>query len=199
MPPEGLTSLTTPSTERWRDVPGVWTLPVISIFTPPVFINSERSRLNHIPVVTQSRLEPSNFLVLVLVSMAFVAMVLGLSGALFCVRRCSGPELKEKLVGMATDPGNDATATYQDLCRQRMAERSSEVFHHTTHTSRINSVSSQFSDGAMQIIWSSLTPPDELHTSGDLSELTAVNGLILVQSFKGERKAEQSAVWPHLE
>ncbi|XP_053486142.1 receptor-type tyrosine-protein phosphatase N2-like [Ictalurus furcatus] len=150
MPPEGLTSLTTPSTERWRDVPGVWTLPVISIFTPPVFINSERSRLNHIPVVTQSRLEPSNFLVLVLVSMAFVAVVLGLSGALFCMRRCSGHELKEKLVGMATDTGNDATATYQDLCRQRMAERSSEVFHHTTHTSRINSVSSQFSDGAMQ-------------------------------------------------
>ncbi|MCJ8731185.1 hypothetical protein PDJAM_G00196370 [Pangasius djambal] len=74
---------------------------------------SDRSKLNHIPVVKQSRLEPSNFLVLVLVTMAFVAVVLGLSGALFCMRRRSGHELKEKLVGMATDTGNDATATYQ--------------------------------------------------------------------------------------
>lgn len=73
----------------------------------------QRSKLNHIPVVKQSRLEPSNFLVLVLVSMAFVAVVLGLSGALFCMRHRSGYELKEKLVGMATDTGNDATATYQ--------------------------------------------------------------------------------------
>ncbi|XP_053361437.1 receptor-type tyrosine-protein phosphatase N2 [Clarias gariepinus] len=111
---------------------------------------SDRSKLNHIPVIKQSRLEPSNFLVLVLVTMAFVAVVLGLSGALFCMRRRSGYEVKEKLVGMATDAGNDATTTYQDLCRQRMAERSSDVFHHATHTSRINSVSSQFSDGATQ-------------------------------------------------
>ncbi|TTA98335.1 Receptor-type tyrosine-protein phosphatase N2 [Bagarius yarrelli] len=82
--------------------------------------------------------------------MAFLAVVLGLSVALFYVHRRSGYELKEKLVGMATDTGNDATTTYQDLCRQRMAERSSDVFHHATHTSRINSVSSQFSDGATQ-------------------------------------------------
>ncbi|GAA6067773.1 receptor-type tyrosine-protein phosphatase N2 isoform X1, partial [Tachysurus ichikawai] len=110
----------------------------------------QRSNLNHIPVVKQSRLEPSNFLLLVLFSMTFGAVALGLSGALFCMRHRSGYELKEKLVGMATDTGNDATTTYQDLCRQRMAERSSDVFHHTTHTSRINSVSSQFSDGATQ-------------------------------------------------
>lgn len=64
-------------------------------------------------MVKQSHLEPSNLLVLVLVSMAFVVVVLGLSGALFCMRRRSGYELKEKLVGMATDTGNDATATYQ--------------------------------------------------------------------------------------
>ncbi|XP_062850582.1 receptor-type tyrosine-protein phosphatase N2 isoform X2 [Trichomycterus rosablanca] len=108
---------------------------------------SDRSRLNHIPVVKQSHLEPDNFLVLMLVSAAFVAVVLGLSGALFCVRRHSGYELKEKLVGIGTEPGNDATTAYQDLCRQRMAERGCDVFH-TTHTSRINSVSSQFSDGA---------------------------------------------------
>lgn len=45
--------------------------------------------------------------------MAFVGVVLGLSGALFCMHRHSGHKLKEKLVAMATDTGNDATATYQ--------------------------------------------------------------------------------------
>lgn len=78
-----------------------------------LFFPTQKSKLNHIPVIKQSRLEPSNFLVLVLVSMAFVGLVLGLSGALFCMRRRSGHELKEKLVGMATDSGHDATATYQ--------------------------------------------------------------------------------------
>lgn len=73
----------------------------------------QRSNLNHIPVVKQSRLEPSNFLLLVLFSMTFGAVALGLSGALFCMRHRSGYELKEKLVGMATDTGNDATTTYQ--------------------------------------------------------------------------------------
>lgn len=78
-----------------------------------IFFFSQRSKLTHIPVVKQSRLEPSNFLVLVLVSMAFVGVVLGLSGALFCMHRHSTHQLKEKLVGMATDTGNDATAAYQ--------------------------------------------------------------------------------------
>ncbi|KAL7880924.1 hypothetical protein SRHO_G00031780 [Serrasalmus rhombeus] len=114
-----------------------------------------RTKLNQIPIIRHSHVEPSNFLVLSMVSVAFIAVVLGLSGALFCMRHHSHYKLKERLASLGTDTSNDATAAYQDLCRQRMAiqtsERGSEVFHPThTHTSRINSVSSQFSDGATQ-------------------------------------------------
>ncbi|KAI7814897.1 receptor-type tyrosine-protein phosphatase N2 precursor, partial [Triplophysa rosa] len=114
-----------------------------------------RVKLNQIPVVKQSQVEPSNFLILVVVSMVFIVMVLGMSGALYCLRHRSHHRLKEKLVGLGNDNGHDATAAYQDLCRQRMAVQTSErgekseVFH-PSHTSRINSVSSQFSDGPMQ-------------------------------------------------
>ncbi|XP_048040763.1 receptor-type tyrosine-protein phosphatase N2 isoform X3 [Megalobrama amblycephala] len=116
---------------------------------------SDRGKLNHIPLVKNSQVEPGNFLILVVVSMVFIVMVLGMSGALYCLRHRSHHKLKEKLVGLGNDTGHDATAAYQDLCRQRMAVQTSErgerseVFH-PSHTSRINSVSSQFSDGPMQ-------------------------------------------------
>uniref|UniRef100_A0A9J8CSS6 Protein tyrosine phosphatase receptor type N2 n=1 Tax=Cyprinus carpio carpio TaxID=630221 RepID=A0A9J8CSS6_CYPCA len=99
--------------------------------------------------------EPGNFLILVVVSMVFIVMVLGMSGALYCLRYRSHHKLKEKLTGLGSYTGHDATTAYQDLCRQRMAVQTSEhgdrseVFH-PSHTSRINSVSSQFSDGPMQ-------------------------------------------------
>ncbi|XP_049337902.1 receptor-type tyrosine-protein phosphatase N2 isoform X2 [Astyanax mexicanus] len=116
---------------------------------------SDKTKLNQIPIIKHSHVEPSNFLVLSMVSVAFIAMVLGLSGALFCMRHRSHYKLKDRLASLGTDTSHDATAAYQDLCRQRMAvqtsERGSEVFHPThTHTSRINSVSSQFSDGPTQ-------------------------------------------------
>ncbi|KAF4110964.1 receptor-type tyrosine-protein phosphatase N2 [Onychostoma macrolepis] len=116
---------------------------------------SDRGKLNHIPVVKQSQVEPGNFLILVVVSVVFIVMVLGMSGALYCLRHRSHYKLKEKLAGLGSYTGHDATAAYQDLCRQRMAVQTSErgdrseVFH-PSHTSRINSVSSQFSDGPMQ-------------------------------------------------
>uniref|UniRef100_A0A671NM52 Protein tyrosine phosphatase receptor type N2 n=1 Tax=Sinocyclocheilus anshuiensis TaxID=1608454 RepID=A0A671NM52_9TELE len=116
---------------------------------------SDRGKLNHIPVVKQSQVEPGNFLILVVVSMVFIVMVLGMSGALYCLRYRSHHKLKEKLTGLGSYTGHDATTAYQDLCRQRMAVQTSErgdrseVFH-PSHTSRINSVSSQFSDGPMQ-------------------------------------------------
>ncbi|XP_052417608.1 receptor-type tyrosine-protein phosphatase N2 isoform X2 [Carassius gibelio] len=116
---------------------------------------SDRGKLSHIPVVKQSQVEPGNFLILVVVSMVFIVMVLGMSGALYCLRHRSHHKLKEKLAGLGSYTGHDATAAYQDLCRQRMAVQTSErgdrseVFH-PSHTSRINSVSSQFSDGPMQ-------------------------------------------------
>ncbi|XP_016388814.1 receptor-type tyrosine-protein phosphatase N2 isoform X2 [Sinocyclocheilus rhinocerous] len=115
---------------------------------------SDRGKLNHIPVVRQSQVEPGNFLILVVVSMVFIVMVLGMSGALYCLRHRSHHKLKEKLAGLGSYTGHDATTAYQDLCRQRMAVQTSErgdrseVFH-PSHTSRINSVSSQFSDGPM--------------------------------------------------
>ncbi|XP_042616440.1 receptor-type tyrosine-protein phosphatase N2-like isoform X1 [Cyprinus carpio] len=116
---------------------------------------SDSGKLNHIPVVKQSQVEPGNFLILVVVSMVFIVMVLGMSGALYCLRYRSHHKLKEKLTGLGSYTGHDATTAYQDLCRQRMAVQTSEhgdrseVFH-PSHTSRINSVSSQFSDGPMQ-------------------------------------------------
>ncbi|XP_016135473.1 receptor-type tyrosine-protein phosphatase N2-like isoform X2 [Sinocyclocheilus grahami] len=116
---------------------------------------SDRGKLNHIPVVKQSQVEPGNFLILVVVSMVFIVMVLGMSGALYCLHHRSHHKLKEKLAGLGSYTGHDATTAYQDLCRQRMAVQTSdrgdrsEVFH-PSHTSRINSVSSQFSDGPMQ-------------------------------------------------
>ncbi|XP_030635009.1 receptor-type tyrosine-protein phosphatase N2 [Chanos chanos] len=114
---------------------------------------SDRGKLNQIPVVKQSRLEPSNFVVLTVVSMVFIVVVVGLTGALYCLRHRSNYKLK-KLASLGTDTCNDATATYQDLCRQRMAVQTSERTErveplHASHTSRINSVSSQFSDGPM--------------------------------------------------
>ncbi|XP_048122366.1 receptor-type tyrosine-protein phosphatase N2 [Alosa alosa] len=122
---------------------------------------SDRSKLNQIPIVKHSHVESSNFLVLTVVSMVFIVMVLGVSGALYCLRHHSHLKLKEKLASLGTDTSADATAAYQDLCRQRMAVQTSErsdggerpepLAHtsHTSHTSRINSVSSQFSDGPM--------------------------------------------------
>ncbi|XP_051572472.1 receptor-type tyrosine-protein phosphatase N2-like [Myxocyprinus asiaticus] len=117
---------------------------------------SDRGKLNQIPVVKQSQVEPSNFLILLVVSLVFIVMVLGMSGTLYCLRHSSHHKLKEKIASLGNDTGHDATAAYQDLCRQRMAvqtsergERLDQVFH-PSHTSRINSVSSQFSDGPMQ-------------------------------------------------
>ncbi|XP_062377688.1 receptor-type tyrosine-protein phosphatase N2 isoform X2 [Sardina pilchardus] len=119
---------------------------------------SDRSKLNQIPIVKHSHVESSNFLVLTVVSMVFIVMVLGVSGALYCLRHHSHLKLKEKLASLGTDTSADATAAYQDLCRQRMAGQTSEraergerpePLAHTSHTSRINSVSSQFSDGPM--------------------------------------------------
>ncbi|TRY97429.1 hypothetical protein DNTS_006560, partial [Danionella cerebrum] len=113
------------------------------------------SKLSHIPVVKQSHVEPGSVGILLVISLLFIVLVLGMSGALFCLRHRSHQKLKHKLAGLANESGHDATAAYQDLCRQRMAGQTSErgerseVFH-ASHTSRINSVSSQFSDGAIQ-------------------------------------------------
>ncbi|XP_077007683.1 receptor-type tyrosine-protein phosphatase N2 isoform X2 [Tamandua tetradactyla] len=92
--------------------------------------------------------DSTKFIVLTLISIACIIGVLLASGIIYCLRHSSHHKLKEKLSGLGSDPGSDATAAYQELCRQRMAVRSADR-PEPLHTSRINSVSSQFSDGPM--------------------------------------------------
>ncbi|CAG5896057.1 unnamed protein product [Menidia menidia] len=112
----------------------------------PVFA---RGSLTQIPVVKETRVESGQFLLLSVLCMLFILVALAVSGTFFCVRQRSHLHMKEKLASLGTDTSTDATATYQELCRQRMAIRTSERVERpeTLRHSRLNSVSSQFSDG----------------------------------------------------
>ncbi|XP_070774384.1 receptor-type tyrosine-protein phosphatase N2-like [Enoplosus armatus] len=106
---------------------------------------TDGSQINQIPT-KYSQAESTKFLILTVVSILCIVGVLLASTVVYCLRHRSHHKLKEKLTNLGTDTGSDATATYQELCRQRMAvkppaERSEPI------SSRINSVSSQFSDG----------------------------------------------------
>ncbi|XP_006874497.1 PREDICTED: receptor-type tyrosine-protein phosphatase N2-like [Chrysochloris asiatica] len=104
-----------------------------------------KSKLKLLPHQIEQE-DSTKFVVLTLLSITCIVGVLLASGIIYCLRHSSHYKLKEKLSGLGGDPGSDATAAYQELCRQRMAVRSSER-PEPLHTSRINSVSSQFSDG----------------------------------------------------
>ncbi|XP_051902073.1 receptor-type tyrosine-protein phosphatase N2-like [Hippocampus zosterae] len=93
-----------------------------------------------------SQAESTKFLVLTVASILCIAGVLLASSVLYCLRHRSHHKLKEKLSNLGTDAGQDATATYQELCRQRMAVKPPADRAEPT-SSRINSVSSQYSDG----------------------------------------------------
>ncbi|XP_030253754.1 receptor-type tyrosine-protein phosphatase N2 [Sparus aurata] len=110
---------------------------------------SDRGSLTQIPVVKETRVESGQFLVLSVLCMLFILVALAVSATFFCVRQRSHLRMKEKLASLGTDTSTDATATYQELCRQRMAIRTSERVERpeTLRHSRLNSVSSQFSDG----------------------------------------------------
>lgn len=110
---------------------------------------SDRGSLTQIPVVKESHVESGQFLLLSVLCMLFILVALAVSGTFFCVRQRSHLHMKEKLASLGTDTSTDATATYQELCRQRMAIRASERVERpeTLRHSRLNSVSSQFSDG----------------------------------------------------
>ncbi|KAM6977679.1 receptor-type tyrosine-protein phosphatase N2 [Aplochiton taeniatus] len=112
---------------------------------------SDKGSLTQIPVVKETRVEVGQFLVLSILSMVFILAVVASSGAVFCLRQRSQLRMKEKLASLGTDTSTDATSTYQELCRQRMALRTSERMERpeTVRHSRLNSVSSQFSDGPM--------------------------------------------------
>ncbi|KAM7369820.1 hypothetical protein PAMP_011111 [Pampus punctatissimus] len=110
---------------------------------------SDRGSLTQIPVVKETRVESGQFLLLSVLCMLFILVALAVSATFFCVRQRSHLHMKEKLASLGTDTSTDATATYQELCRQRMAIRASERVERpeTLRHSRLNSVSSQFSDG----------------------------------------------------
>ncbi|XP_047445765.1 receptor-type tyrosine-protein phosphatase N2-like [Mugil cephalus] len=106
---------------------------------------TDGSHINQIPT-KYSQAESTKFLILTVVSILCIVGVLLASSVVYCLRHRSHHKIKEKLTNLGTDTGSDATATYQELCRQRMAvkppaERPEPI------SSRINSVSSQFSDG----------------------------------------------------
>nr|XP_046263990.1 receptor-type tyrosine-protein phosphatase N2-like isoform X2 [Scatophagus argus] len=106
---------------------------------------TDGSQINQIPT-KYSQAESTKFLILTVVSILCIVGVLLASTVVYCLRHRSHHKLKEKLTNLGTDTTSDATATYQELCRQRMAvkpptERPEPI------SSRINSVSSQFSDG----------------------------------------------------
>uniref|UniRef100_A0A3P9LIV3 Protein tyrosine phosphatase receptor type N2 n=1 Tax=Oryzias latipes TaxID=8090 RepID=A0A3P9LIV3_ORYLA len=106
---------------------------------------ADGNQIKQIPT-KYSQTESTKFLILTVVSILCIVGVLLASTVVYCLRHRSHHKLKEKLTNLGTDAGSDATATYQELCRQRMAakppaERPEPI------SSRINSVSSQFSDG----------------------------------------------------
>uniref|UniRef100_A0A669DUX1 Receptor-type tyrosine-protein phosphatase N2 n=1 Tax=Oreochromis niloticus TaxID=8128 RepID=A0A669DUX1_ORENI len=113
------------------------------------FCGPQGSQINQIPT-KYSQTESTKFLILTVVSILCIVGVLLASTVVYCLRHRSHHKLKEKLTNLGTDTSSDATATYQELCRQRMAvkppaERPEPI------SSRINSVSSQFSDGGQAV------------------------------------------------
>ncbi|XP_059028387.1 receptor-type tyrosine-protein phosphatase N2 isoform X2 [Mustela lutreola] len=109
--------------------------------------SGSKSKLRVLPHGAEQE-DSTPFIVLTLVSVIAMVGVLLASAVIYCLRHASHSRLQEKLSGLGEHPGPDATAAYQELCRQRMAVRTSER-PEAPHASRVNSVSSQFSDGPM--------------------------------------------------
>uniref|UniRef100_A0AAX7W374 Protein tyrosine phosphatase receptor type N2 n=1 Tax=Astatotilapia calliptera TaxID=8154 RepID=A0AAX7W374_ASTCA len=129
-----------------------------AFLSPNVYVRLHRTctrtkwravQINQIPT-KYSQTESTKFLILTVVSILCIVGVLLASTVVYCLRHRSHHKIKEKLTNLGTDTSSDATATYQELCRQRMAvkppaERPEPI------SSRINSVSSQFSDGGQAV------------------------------------------------
>ncbi|XP_069770835.1 receptor-type tyrosine-protein phosphatase N2 [Narcine bancroftii] len=107
----------------------------------------EKSKLRESPHWANEE-DSTKFIILTIISIVCIIGVLVASGIIHCLRHHSHHKLKEKLIALGHDAtvSSDATNAYQELCRQRMAIKTSER-PETAHASRINSVSSQFSDG----------------------------------------------------
>nr|XP_034985730.1 receptor-type tyrosine-protein phosphatase N2 [Zootoca vivipara] len=109
----------------------------------------EKSKLQRLPHHAQEERDTTKFIILTLLSIACIFGILVASGVIYCLRHSSHHRLKEKLTSLGSDNSSSETAAYQELCRQRMAVKTSD-HPEPLHTSRINSISSQFSDGPIQ-------------------------------------------------
>ncbi|NWX55997.1 PTPRN protein, partial [Promerops cafer] len=87
---------------------------------------------------------------LTFIALACVAVIAIAVSAAFCLRRHAKQREKERLAALGPEGAADTTFEYQELCRQHMAAKS--LFGRTeapvapAETSRVSSVSSQFSD-----------------------------------------------------
>ncbi|NWX34165.1 PTPRN protein, partial [Notiomystis cincta] len=87
---------------------------------------------------------------LTFIALACVAVVAIAVSAAFCLRRHARQREKERLAALGPEGAADTTFEYQELCRQHMAAKSlfgrTEAPAAPAETSRVSSVSSQFSD-----------------------------------------------------
>uniref|UniRef100_A0A668ADX3 Protein tyrosine phosphatase receptor type Na n=1 Tax=Myripristis murdjan TaxID=586833 RepID=A0A668ADX3_9TELE len=108
----------------------------------------ERTDARGLPQVTRVS-QGSTGTVITLVSMAVVGGVLVLAMAIACLRH-HAHQLANGKLGLGPEGGAETHFDYQELCRQHMASKSSlsrAGGRRGTDTSRVSSVSSQFSDG----------------------------------------------------
>ncbi|NWW11295.1 PTPRN protein, partial [Oreocharis arfaki] len=87
---------------------------------------------------------------LTFIALACVAVIAIAVSAAFCLRRHAKQREKERLAALGPEGAADTTFEYQELCRQHMAAKSlfgrTEAPAAPAETSRVSSVSSQFSD-----------------------------------------------------
>ncbi|NXM46226.1 PTPRN protein, partial [Gymnorhina tibicen] len=87
---------------------------------------------------------------LTFIALACVAVIAIAVSAAFCLRRHAKQREKERLAALGPEGAADTTFEYQELCRQHMAAKSlfgrAEASAAPAETSRVSSVSSQFSD-----------------------------------------------------
>ncbi|KAL0985617.1 hypothetical protein UPYG_G00159500 [Umbra pygmaea] len=115
----------------------------------------ERSEVHGLPHATRVQ-EGSSSLVVTLVSMACVGGVVLVALTIACLRH-HNQHLAIGKLGLGPEAGPETHFDYQELCRQHMAAKTSFSRQETvavgaggrrgTDTSRVSSVSSQFSDG----------------------------------------------------
>ncbi|XP_045563407.1 receptor-type tyrosine-protein phosphatase-like N [Salmo salar] len=115
----------------------------------------ERSEGHGLPHATRAR-EGSSGLVLTLVSMACVSGAVVVALTIACLRH-HAKQLASGKLGLGPEAGPETHVDYQELCRQHMAAKTSFSRQEAvgggaggrrgTDTSRVSSVSSQFSDG----------------------------------------------------